>query len=152
MSQRPPPATASSESPSERARRAVRTLYDGDQATKALGMELLEATPGGARVSMRVRTDMVNGHRICHGGLIFALADSAFAFACNSHGDNTVAAAATIDFLASAHLGDELTASARELWRSGRSGLYEVDVTNQQGKRVALFRGRSQRITGKLIE
>ena len=104
---------------SERARRAAQTLYDGDRASQALGMKLLDAEPGGARVSMRIRADMVNGHQLCHGGLVFSLADSAFAFACNSHGDNTVAAAASIDFLAPAREGDELTATARELWRSG---------------------------------
>jgi acyl-CoA thioesterase len=101
---------------------------------------------------MRVRADMVNGHRICHGGLIFTLADSAFAFACNSYGDNVVAAAGAIDFLAPAREGDELTATARELWRSKRSGLYEIDVTNQHGERIALVRGRSQRIAGQLPE
>ncbi len=152
MSQRPPAESRASESPSERAQRAARTLYDGDRASKTLGMQLLEATPGGARVAMRVRDDMTNGHRVCHGGLLFSLADSAFAFACNSYGDNTLAAAASIDFLAPAHVDDVLTATARELWRSGRSGLYEVDVTNQKGERIALFRGRSQRITGQLIE
>lgn len=152
MSERPSVGKESHTAAAELARRAARTLYDGDQASQVLGMQLLDATPGGARLSMRVRPDMVNGQRICHGGLVFALADSAFAFACNSHGDNTVAAAASIDFLAPAHAGDELTATARELWRSGRSGLYEVDVTNQNGARIALFRGRSQRITGKLIE
>lgn len=152
MSERRPAAAETNAAAATRALRAARALYDGDQASQVLGIELLEATPGGARVSMRVRPDMVNGHRICHGGLVFALADSAFAFACNSHGDNTVAAAASIDFLAPAHQGDELTATARELWRSGRAGLYEVTVTNQNGERIALFRGRSQRISGKLIE
>jgi len=138
--------------PSDRARRAAQTLYDSDRASQALGMKLLEVGPGSARVSMRIRADMVNGHNVCHGGLVFSLADSAFAFACNSHGDNTVAAAASIDFLAPAREGDELTATARELWRSGRAGLYEIDVTNQRGERIAMFRGRSQRIAGQLIE
>lgn len=137
---------------SDRALRAAKVLYDGDRASHALGMMLLDAEPGSARVSMRVRADMVNGHEVCHGGLIFSLADSAFAFACNSHGDNAVAAAASIDFLAPAREGDELTATARELWRSGRSGLYEIDVINQRGERIAIFRGRSQRIAGQLIE
>jgi acyl-CoA thioesterase len=94
---------------------------------------------------------MVNGHRICHGGIIFTLADSAFAFACNSHGDNTLAAAASIDFLAPAREGDSLTADARELWRAGRSGIYEITVSNQRGDRIALFRGRSHRIEGRLV-
>ena len=144
--------SATTESPVERARRAAQALYEGDRASHTLGIQLLEVSPGGARMSMPIRADMVNGHRICHGGLVFALADTAFAFACNSYGDNTVAAAASIDFLAPAREGDELTATARELWRSRRSGLYEIDVTNQRGERIALFRGRSQRISGQLIE
>ncbi|HEY4645512.1 MAG TPA: hydroxyphenylacetyl-CoA thioesterase PaaI [Steroidobacteraceae bacterium] len=153
MSKRDPAAASTtSESALERARRAAQILYDGDRASQALGVRLLDCTPGGARVSMRIRADMVNGHRVGHGGLVFALADSAFAYACNSYGDNAVAAAAAIDFLAPAREGDELTATARELWRSKRSGLYEIEVTNQHGERIALFRGRSQRITGQLIE
>ena len=133
------------------AERAASALYDGDRASQALGMRIEAIAPGEVRVTMTVRADMVNGHRICHGGLIFALADSAFAFACNSYGDSTVAAAASIDFLAPAREGDELTANARELWRSGRSGLYEITVTNQRGERIALSRGRSHRIDGRLI-
>ena len=101
---------------------------------------------------MRVRADMVNGHRICHGGLVFALADSAFAFACNSHGDNTVAAGAAIEFLKPAREDDVLTASAAERWRAGRAGIYEVEVRNQRDELVALFRGRSHRIAGRLID
>jgi acyl-CoA thioesterase len=140
------------ESPAELARRAGRALYEKDAAARALGIQILEVTPGGARLSMRVRADMTNGHAVCHGGLIFALADTAFAYACNSYGDNTLAAAASIDFLAPGYADDVLTAAARETWRAGRSGLYEVEVTNQKGERIALFRGRSHRITGKLIE
>jgi acyl-CoA thioesterase len=130
---------------------AVAALYEGDRASQALGMKIDSAAPGAARVSMTVRPDMVNGHRLCHGGLVFALADSAFAFACNSHGDRTLAAAASIDFLAPAREGDVLTAAARELWRSGRSGIYEITVTNQRGECIALFRGRSHRVEGRLI-
>ena len=136
----------------ELARRAGRALYEKDTAARALGIQILEVTPGGARLSMRVRADMTNGHEVCHGGMVFTLADTAFAYACNSYGDNTLAAAASIDFLAPAYAEDALTATARELWRAGRSGLYEVIVTNQKDERVALFRGRSHRITGKLIE
>jgi acyl-CoA thioesterase len=141
-----------SESASERARRAGRTLYEKDLAAKALGIQVLEITPGGARLTMRVTTDMTNGHKVGHGGLVFALADTAFAYACNSYGDNTLAAAASIDFLAPSYAEDTLTAVARELWRAGRSGLYEVEVSNQKGERIALFRGRSHRISGQLIE
>jgi acyl-CoA thioesterase len=132
------------------AERSAQKLYQGDAASQMLGIRIQSMGPGEARVSMTVRADMVNGHRICHGGLIFALADSAFAFACNSHGDNTVAASASIDFLAPGKQGDELQAIAREIWRAGRSGLYEVTVSNQSGERLALFRGRSHRIAGRL--
>src|SRR5262252_6316646 len=134
------------------AERAAGALFAQDKASQALGMQLVEAAPGRARVSMRVRADMVNGHEICHGGLVFALADSAFAFACNSYNDATVAASGTIDFLAPARSGDELTAEARELWRTRRNGIYEITVVNQRGERVALFRGRSYRIDGRLVD
>jgi acyl-CoA thioesterase len=88
---------------------------------------------------------------VCHGGIVFALADSAFAFACNSYDDVTVAAAASIDYLAAAREGDELTAEASELWRTRRNGLYEIVVANQRGERIALFRGRSYRIDGRIV-
>jgi acyl-CoA thioesterase len=136
----------------ETARRAAAKLYAGDNASHALGIRILETAPGRAKVSMRVRPDMVNGHRVCHGGLVFTLADTGFAFACNSYGPNTLAAAGSIDFLAPAREGDQLTATASELWRSGRSGLYQVEVTNQNGERIALFRGRSQRVSGNLLD
>lgn len=134
------------------AERSVRALWDGDRASQALGMRVVACGPGSAQVSMRVRPDMVNGHAICHGGLIFALADSAFAFACNSHGDRTVAAGASIEFLAPAREGDVLTATARERWRARRAGIYEIEVRNQHGEAVALFRGRSHRVAGRLID
>ncbi len=134
------------------AARAARTLYDGDRASQMLGMTLDSCTPGRAVVSMPVRPDMVNGHRICHGGLIFALADSAFAFACNSHGDNTVAAGAAIEFLAPGREGDVLRAVASERWRAGLAGIYEIEVQNQRGETIALFRGRSHQIAGRLID
>jgi acyl-CoA thioesterase len=117
-----------------------------------LGMGIESVAPGESRVSMRVRLDMVNGHGICHGGLIFALADSAFAFACNSHGHNTVAAGAAIEFLAPGREGDVLTASASERWRAGKSGIYEIEVRNQRGELIALFRGRCHQIAGRLVD
>jgi len=132
------------------AERSAQLLWEGDRASQMLGMRIVSVAPGEATVSLTVRADMVNGHRICHGGVIFTLADSAFAFACNSYGDNVVAASAHIDFLSPAREADELTAVAKETWRSGRSGLYEIVVTNQAGERIALFHGRSHRITGKL--
>ena len=133
------------------AERVTEVLYEQDRASKALGIQIQEVRPGYARLSMVVRADMTNGHRIGHGGFVFTLADSAFAFACNSHNESNVAAAASIDFLAPSHEGDELTAVATELWRSGRSGIYEITVTNQKGARVALFRGRSARIAGQVV-
>ena len=135
----------------QRAARAAGALYERDRASQALGMRLAAVRPGWARVTMRVRGDMVNGHQVCHGGLLFALADSAFAFACNSHNESTVAAAASIDFLAGAREGDELTAEASELWRTRRNGIYEISIHNQRGERIALFRGRSYRIDGQVV-
>jgi acyl-CoA thioesterase len=132
------------------AERSAQALYRRDRASQALGMRLVEVRPGRARVVMTVRPDMVNGHDVCHGGIVFALADSAFAFACNSYNESTVAAAAAIDFLAAAHAGDELTAEASELWRTKRNGIYEISVRNQRGERIALFRGRSYRIDGQV--
>ncbi|MDP9198650.1 MAG: hydroxyphenylacetyl-CoA thioesterase PaaI [Pseudomonadota bacterium] len=134
------------------ATRAAEALYAGDRASQMLGMQLESCEPGRAVVSMRVRADMVNGHGLCHGGLIFALADSAFAFACNSHGDNTVAAGAAIEFLAPGREGDLLSAIAEERWRAGRAGIYEIEVRNQRDETVALFRGRSHQIAGRLID
>jgi acyl-CoA thioesterase len=133
------------------AEQVTQKLYAIDKASQALGIRIVEVRPGSARVSMVVRADMVNGHRICHGGMVFTLADTAFAFACNSHNENTVAATASIDFLAPSHQEDELTAIATEVWRSKRNGIYEVTVTNQDGARIALFRGRSARIDGQVI-
>ena len=132
------------------AEQAARALYERDRASQSLGIRLLAVRPGWARVAMTVRPDMLNGHDVCHGGIVFSLADSAFAFACNSYNDNTVAAAAAIDFLAAVRLGDELTAEAAELWRTRRNGIYEIMVSNQRGERVALFRGRSYRIEGQV--
>jgi len=134
------------------AARAAEALWSGDAASQHLGMTVDSCGPGRASVSMGIRPDMVNGHGICHGGLVFALADSAFALACNSYGDNTVAAGAAIEFLAPARLGDRLRAVAVERWRAGRAGIYEIEVRNQQGELVALFRGRSHQISGRLID
>jgi acyl-CoA thioesterase len=128
------------------AERCVAALYQNDKASQALGMRVVEARPGFAKVAMTVRGDMLNGHASCHGGLIFSLADSAFAFSCNSHGGDTVGASASMDFLAPAREGDELTAVAVERWRAKRTGIYEVTVANQRGETVALFRGRSHQV------
>lgn len=129
----------------------AQALLAGDRASGSLGMRMEEVKPGAARLRMTVRPDMVNGHGICHGGIVFALADSAFAVACNTYNTITVAAAASIDFLAPARVNDELTAQARELWRSKRSGIYEIVVSNQRGESVALFRGRSHSTEGHIV-
>ena len=136
----------------QRAERAAAALFERDRASQALGMRLMAVRPGWARVALRVRGDMVNGHGLCHGGIVFALGDSAFAFACNSHNESTVAAAASIDFLSGAREGDELTAEASEIWRTRRNGIYEITICNQHGERVALFRGRSYRVAGQVVD
>jgi acyl-CoA thioesterase len=125
-------------------------MFAQDRASKALGMRILEIRPGYARLAMQIREDMVNGHLICHGGLIFTLADSAFAFACNSYDLVTVASSGSIEFLLPARLGDELTATAEERTRSKRTGVYDVAVHNQRGECIAMFRGRSHEIGGRI--
>ena len=124
-------------------------MWAQDQASQALGMQILAMAPGTATLSMPVRQDMLNGHHTCHGGLLSTLADSAFAFACNSYNELTVASGFGIDFLAPARLGDVLTASCAEVSRSGRTGVYDVTVINQRGERVAVFRGRSYTLKGR---
>ena len=126
-------------------------MHANDDASKMLGMEILESKPGGARLSMTVRQDMTNGHDICHGGLIFTLADSAFAHACNNANKSTVAQGGSIEFLAPGQLGDTLFADATERVRGGRSGVYDVEISNQDGKTIALFRGKSYQIKGQII-
>jgi phenylacetic acid degradation protein PaaD len=126
-------------------------LWKDDRASQALGMQILEVGPGRSKLRMRVRSDMCNGHGICHGGMIFTLADSAFAFACNSHNRITVANNCAITFVASAREGDELTAEAVERHRGGRSGMCDVTVTGRDGVVVAVFRGHSTQIRGELV-
>jgi acyl-CoA thioesterase len=122
-----------------------------DAASRGLGMRLDAIAPGRARMSMTVRTDMLNGFKVCHGGFIAMLADSAFAFACNSYNELTMAAGFATDIVAPAHQSDVLTADAVELMRGGRTGVYDVRVTNQRGELVAVFRGRSYCIKGKQV-
>lgn len=126
-------------------------MWSRDKAARALGMALVSVQPGQALLTMPVREDMVNGHHICHGGMIFTLADTAFAYACNSYNKNTVASACHIDFLAPAQEGDILEADAQERSASGRTGVYDVTVRTRDGKTVALFRGKSYRINGEVI-
>ena len=127
----------------EQARACADRMYENDTASKALGIDIEIPEVGTAIAAMRVREDMTNGFDICHGGLIFTLADTAFAFACNAYDDVTVAASGTIEFLRPVYLDDELRAVALEEHRGQRSGLYAVEVVNQDGDFVALFRGRS---------
>lgn len=115
-------------------------------------MRIVDTGPGTATLTMNVRPDMVNSHGTCHGGFIFAVADSAFAYACNSFNHRTVAAGVDINFLAPAHLGDLLTARGHARHQGGRSGVYDIEVTNQDGKLVAVFRGRAARIKGHVFD
>ena len=131
---------------------AGKTMYARDPASQALGMTLDEIRPGYARMSMRVRGDMLNGHATCHGGYIFMLADSAFAFACNSHNFNTVGAGCSIDYLAPGRAGDVLVAEAVEQALQGKTGVYDIKVSKQDGSTVALFRGKSHRVSGMVAE
>lgn len=134
------------------ARAAGQAMYDRDPASQKLGMVLAEIRPGYARMTMPVRQDMLNGHAICHGGYIFMLADSAFAFACNSHNNVTVGASCNIDYIAAGREHDLLTAEAVEMSLTGKTGVYDVRVSNQHGQTVALFRGKSHRIAGHLVD
>lgn len=140
------PREDSPETSTSSARSAVQSLYAGDLAAQALGIEILDVAPGRVRLAMTVRQDMLNGHRTCHGGIIFALADTAFAFACNSHGQAMVAAGASIEFLAPAVGGERLIATASETSRSGRHGIYDVAVARSSGESLAHFRGRCARL------
>lgn len=132
------------------AERATAGLWARDDASRALGMRMVGIAPGRVEIEMPVRADMLNGHATCHGGLIFTLADSAFAFACNSYNHATVASGCSIEFVAPARAGDVLTARAHERSTSGRTGVYDVEVLNQRGECIALFRGRSYRIKGQV--
>jgi acyl-CoA thioesterase len=124
-------------------------MFANDRASKALGIRIIEVGAGRAVLEMTVRDSMVNGHDLCHGGLIATLADSAFAFACNSYNELTVASGFSIDILAPGRLGDVLTARCHEVSKAGRTGVYDCEVTNQRAERVAVFRGRSYTVKGK---
>ncbi|MDQ2927160.1 MAG: hydroxyphenylacetyl-CoA thioesterase PaaI [Caldimonas sp.] len=126
-------------------------MFASDGASRGLGMRIAAVGEGTATMTMTVRDDMLNGHEICHGGFITTLADSAFAFACNSRNVVTVASSLAVDFLAPAHRGDVLTASAAETSRAGRTGVYDMVVTNQHGAKVALVRGRSHSLSGRTV-
>ena len=127
-------------------------MWADDHASIGLGMRLARIAPGEADIAMRIEQRMVNGHGICHGGFIFALADSAFAFACNSFNRRAVAQSNTITYLRPAKLGDTLAARAVQTASAGRSGITDVTVTDQDGRQVAVFRGLSRVIEGHLVE
>ena len=127
------------------------TMFANDAAAHALGMAVTAVGPGHATVAMTVRPDMLNGFGICHGGLIATLADAAFAYACNSHNQMTVASGFDVELLASGRAGDRLLATGRVVSQAGRLGLCDIEVHNQRGERVAVFRGRSYRMKGKPI-
>lgn len=131
--------------------RCSEAMHKDDNAAQMLGMEIIVSTPRYAEVRMAIRPDMLNGHGFCHGGIIFALADTAFAHACNNQNKLTVGSGCTIDYLIPVRRNDILTAVASERSRSGRTGLYDVEVRNQEGQSVALFRGRSHQVKGSLL-
>jgi acyl-CoA thioesterase len=133
------------------AEQCAELMWPRDLASQGLGIQIERIAPGEAVLSMPVRPDMANGHGTCHGGFLFTLADSAFAFACNSYDQPTVAAAAEISFLQPVHTGDSLRAEAREMYREGRNGVYDVEVRNADGVMVALFRGKSRTIQGQIL-
>lgn len=137
--------------PEELAARVAESMYRRDRAAQHLGMQIERTGPGTATLSMKVREEMLNGHDIGHGGFIFALADTAFAYACNAYNFNTVASGCSIDYVAPARLGDTLVATAEERALSGRTGVYDITVRNQKGENIALFRGKSYRIKGHVI-
>ena len=137
--------------PQALAEKVAAAMYARDPASQGLGIMLDGVGAGCATMSMAIRADMLNGHGSCHGGFIFTLADSAFAFACNSYNLNTVGVACTIDYLAPGRQGDVLTATAREQALAGKSGVYDVTVVNQEGRTVALFRGKSLRVGGHVL-
>jgi acyl-CoA thioesterase len=135
--------------PQERAEKSAEAMWQGDTASRALGISLERVGPGSAVATMEVRSDHINGHGICHGGLIFTLADTAFAFACNSYNARVVAQTDQITFLSPGQPGEMLTAEAVEVSLNGRSGVYDVIVAAADGRKIALFRGLCRQITGQ---
>ncbi len=133
------------------AREVARAMYARDRAAQELGVELLEVAHGYARMAMRVRENMLNGHAICHGGYIFALADTAFAYACNADNRVTLALSCHVSFTAPAAAGDRLVAEAEEIAAGGRTGVYDVTVRREDGTLIAVFRGQAYRTRAKLI-
>jgi acyl-CoA thioesterase len=146
------PSTTAQAAAAQRLAEATRdAMWAKDRACQALGIRVAAVGPGSATLEMAVREDMLNGHDICHGGLVTTLADSAFAYACNAYNEVTVASGFSVDLVAPARLGDVLRAVATELNKAGRTGVYDIDVRNQRGERIAAFRGRSYTIKGKAV-
>lgn len=135
--------------PEERARRCAEAMWSRDHASKWFDMELVSCGPGTAQMRLTVAERHCNGHGICHGGVIFSLADSAFAYACNSHNRNAVAQHNTITYIAPGRLGAQLTASAQEVSLAGRNGIYDIRVTDETGATIAEFRGCSRVVAGE---
>ncbi|WP_297908873.1 hydroxyphenylacetyl-CoA thioesterase PaaI [Thiomonas sp.] len=146
-----PSETADDATATRVALRVRETMLADDHASRSLGIDIAEVAPGRALARMRVRRDMLNGFGICHGGLITTLADTAFAYACNSANHVTVAAGVSVDFVAPAHEGDELSAACEQRTQQARTGVYDVVVRNQHGHTVALMRGRSHRLKGRQV-
>lgn len=138
--------------PKERAEKSAAAMWAEDDASKWAGMEITHVDEGAATLELTIAQHHCNGHGICHGGVTFMLADSAFAFACNSRNQSTVAQHNVISFTAPGRLGDRLTAKAREISLTGRSGIYDVTVTNQDGQQIAEFRGFSRAVKGRLFD
>ena len=134
--------------PEERAKRSAKAMWADDRASQAMGIEIVEVGPGTATATMMVRDDMANGHGIAHGGFMFALADTAFAFACNSYNTRVVAQHNVITYLSPGHVGEVLTATCTEVHRAGRSGVYDVAITGGDGRPVAMLRGHSRQVSG----
>jgi acyl-CoA thioesterase len=139
---------AEKRSPQELAEACAKSMWANDGSSQSLDMQLISVGAGMASVSMPITRTMLNGHGTCHGGYIFSVADSAFAFACNAYNQWTVAQHCSVTFIAPAFDGDVLTATAREVSRKGRGGIYDVTVTNQNGEQVAEFRGHSRTVKG----
>ena len=138
--------------PEELASACAKAMWAEDQASQKLGLVLESVKPGEATIAVTVTETMANGHATCHGGYMFTLADSAFAFSCNTYNQRTVAQHVSITYIAPAFEGDRLTATAREVSRKGRGGIYDVRVTNQNGETIAEFRGHSRTVKGTLLD
>ena len=144
--------TPSTADPQALADQVGTAMFAADTASRAfMQMDLLECEPGSATMRMTVRAELLNGHKICHGGFIFTLADSTFAYACNSYNRATVASGCSIEYLQPAHLGDILTCVGQEQALQGRHGIYDMQVRNQHGALVAVFRGKSTQIKGMVL-